>query len=73
MIEFLFITLLSVAFKQFTLNFNWHVVVGEESTEVEFQKLREKRVLETVYPRLTAIPPNSFVSPDVEVEHYDDS
>ncbi|GMI66059.1 hypothetical protein like AT1G19860 [Hibiscus trionum] len=59
--------------RKFALNFNWHVVAGEESQEVEFQKLRENRVLEAVYPRLTAIPPNPSVSPDVEVEHYDDS
>ncbi|KAK8685772.1 hypothetical protein V6N13_124806 [Hibiscus sabdariffa] len=59
--------------RKFAVNFNWHVVAGEESIEVEAQKLREKRVLEAVYPRLTAIPPNPSVSPDVEVERYDDS
>ncbi|KAL4363126.1 hypothetical protein GQ457_04G021030 [Hibiscus cannabinus] len=59
--------------RKFALNFNWHVVAGEESIEVEAQKLREKRVLEAVYPRLSAIPPNPSVYPDVEVECYDDS
>ncbi|KAK8587147.1 hypothetical protein V6N13_086152 [Hibiscus sabdariffa] len=57
---------------KFALNFNWHVVAGEESKEAEAQKLREKRVLEAVYPRLSAIPPNP-VFPDVEVERHDDS
>ena len=36
---------------------NWQVVAGEESTEVEAEKLREIRVLEAVYPRLSATPP----------------
>jgi hypothetical protein len=39
------------------MSHNWQVVAGEESTEVEAQKLREMRVLEAVYPRLSAIPP----------------
>ncbi|KAL4361859.1 hypothetical protein GQ457_04G021020 [Hibiscus cannabinus] len=58
--------------RKFALNFNWHVVAGEESKEVEVQKLREKRLLEAVYPRLSVIPPNP-VSPDVEVERHDES
>ncbi|KAE8675741.1 NAD(P)-binding Rossmann-fold superfamily protein [Hibiscus syriacus] len=58
---------------KFALNFNWQVVAGEESKEVEAQKLREKRVLEAVYPRLSVVPPNPLVFRDVEVEHYDDS
>ncbi|XP_039054160.1 zinc finger CCCH domain-containing protein 30-like isoform X2 [Hibiscus syriacus] len=60
---------------KFSLDFNWHVVAGEESKEVEAQKLREKRVLEAIYPRLSVIPPKYVppVSPNVEVECYDDS
>ncbi|KAK8685713.1 hypothetical protein V6N13_124750 [Hibiscus sabdariffa] len=57
---------------KFALNFNWHVVAGEESKEVEVQRLREKRLLEAVYPRLSVIPPNP-VSPEVEIECHDDS
>ncbi|GMI76956.1 hypothetical protein like AT1G19860 [Hibiscus trionum] len=57
---------------KFSLNFNWHVVAGEESKEAEAQKLREKRVLEAVYPRLSVIPPNP-VFPDVQVEGHDDN
>ncbi|XWS45528.1 hypothetical protein CRYUN_Cryun15aG0144300 [Craigia yunnanensis] len=58
---------------KFVLNFNWHVAAGEETKEVEAQKLREMRVLEAVYPRLSVIPPSPSVSLDVEVESYDDS
>ncbi|XP_022751448.1 zinc finger CCCH domain-containing protein 6-like isoform X2 [Durio zibethinus] len=58
---------------KFVLNFNWRVAAGEESEEVEAQKLREMRVLETVYPCLSVIPPSPSVSLDVEVEPYDDS
>ncbi|XP_047976797.1 zinc finger CCCH domain-containing protein 6-like isoform X2 [Salvia hispanica] len=43
---------------QFEVNREWKVVSGEESTEVEFQNQRERRVLEATYPRPSAIPPN---------------
>ncbi|XP_068640098.1 zinc finger CCCH domain-containing protein 6-like isoform X2 [Aristolochia californica] len=46
------------------LNSAWQVVAGEESKEVEAQNQREMRVLEAVYPRPSAIPPNPSVSPD---------
>lgn len=39
------------------MNHNWQVVAGEESKEVEAQKIRETRVLEAVFPRPSAIPP----------------
>ena len=42
---------------QFVMNSNWCVAAGEESREVESQKLREMRLLEAVYPRSSAIPP----------------
>ncbi|XP_062143804.1 zinc finger CCCH domain-containing protein 6-like [Alnus glutinosa] len=58
---------------KFVIGHNWQVVAGEESTEVEAQKLRETRVLEAVYPRSSAIPPSPSVSLDIEREHYDDS
>lgn len=46
-----------IFFLQFILNPEWRVVAGEESREKENQKARENRVLEAVYPRLSAIPP----------------
>lgn len=55
------------------MSHNWQVVAGEESTEVEAQKLREMRVLEAVYPRLSAIPPSPSVYLNIENDHYDDS
>ncbi|QCD82048.1 zinc finger CCCH domain-containing protein 6-like isoform X1 [Vigna unguiculata] len=56
----------------FVVNPDWRVVAGEESREKENQKARENRVLEAVYPRLSAIPPSPSVSLDVEEEDYDD-
>ncbi|KAG2692722.1 hypothetical protein I3760_08G065700 [Carya illinoinensis] len=51
---------------QFVLDFTWQVVAGEESKESEVQSQREMRVLEAVYPRPSAIPPNPSVSVDTE-------
>ncbi|KAM0967683.1 hypothetical protein ACFX2A_016435 [Malus domestica] len=48
------------------LNFTWQVVSGDESKEMEIQNQREIRVLEAVYPRLSAIPLNPSVLADVE-------
>lgn len=42
---------------QFALSSHWLVAAGEESKEKDSQKLRDMRVLEAVYPRLSAIPP----------------
>lgn len=42
---------------QFVVNSEWQVVAGEESKETEAQNQREMRVLEAIYPRLSAIPP----------------
>ncbi|GMI91310.1 hypothetical protein like AT1G19860 [Hibiscus trionum] len=58
---------------RFILDFNWQVVAGEESKEVEIQNQREVRVLEAVYPRPSAIPTNPSISADVENCHYDDN
>ncbi|XP_038883839.1 zinc finger CCCH domain-containing protein 6-like [Benincasa hispida] len=58
---------------KFVMNPNWCVRAGEESKEVESQKLREMRLLEAVYPRVSAIPPGATVSTDIEDELYDDS
>ncbi|XP_015884827.1 zinc finger CCCH domain-containing protein 6 [Ziziphus jujuba] len=54
------------------LNIAWQVVAGEDSKEVETQKQREMRVLEAVYPRPSAIPPNPSILADAEASHYDD-
>ncbi|KAJ7957846.1 zinc finger CCCH domain-containing protein 6-like [Quillaja saponaria] len=54
------------------LNLSWHVVAGEESKEVDFEYQREMRVLEAIYPRPSAIPPNAAVSSEVEDSHYND-
>ncbi|KAL1534367.1 zinc finger CCCH domain-containing protein 6-like isoform X1 [Salvia divinorum] len=43
---------------RFEVNREWHVVSGEESTEIEAQSRREGRVFEATYPRPSAIPPN---------------
>ncbi|KAG6406759.1 hypothetical protein SASPL_134368 [Salvia splendens] len=43
---------------RFEVNREWKVVSGEESTEIEFQNQRERRVLEATYPRPSAVPPN---------------
>ncbi|GMY28299.1 zinc finger CCCH domain-containing protein 6 [Fagus crenata] len=57
---------------QFVLNVAWQVVAGEESKDSEVQNQREMRVLEAVYPRPSAIPPNPSVSVDaVDLSHND--
>ncbi|CAK9312718.1 unnamed protein product [Citrullus colocynthis] len=58
---------------KFVLNLMWRVVVGEESQEVDVENQREMRVLEAVYPRASAIPPNPSVVPDSERASVDDS
>ncbi|XP_022962755.1 zinc finger CCCH domain-containing protein 6-like isoform X1 [Cucurbita moschata] len=58
---------------KFVMDCNWCVTAGEESIEVESQKLREMRFLEVVYPRVSAIPSGASVSTDIEDELYDDS
>ncbi|KAJ0085074.1 hypothetical protein Patl1_09277 [Pistacia atlantica] len=57
---------------RFRLDLNWQVVAGDESKEVEIQNQREMRVLEAVYPRPSAIPPNPSVSVDIECADYND-
>uniref|UniRef100_A0A5B6YIN0 Putative zinc finger CCCH domain-containing protein 6 n=1 Tax=Davidia involucrata TaxID=16924 RepID=A0A5B6YIN0_DAVIN len=55
---------------RFVLDFTWQVVAGEESKEVEVQNQRELRVLEAVYPRASAIPPNPSVLTGIEDSHH---
>ncbi|XP_057974559.1 zinc finger CCCH domain-containing protein 6 [Malania oleifera] len=57
---------------RYVLNFTWQVVAGEESKEVEVQNKREMRVLEAVYPRPSAIPPNPSVTMNIEDSNHDD-
>uniref|UniRef100_A0A7C8ZAS3 C3H1-type domain-containing protein n=1 Tax=Opuntia streptacantha TaxID=393608 RepID=A0A7C8ZAS3_OPUST len=57
---------------RFILDVAWQVVSGEESKEVEIQNQRDLRVLEAIYPRESAIPPNPAVSLDVEGAVHDD-
>ncbi|KAA8537543.1 hypothetical protein F0562_027151 [Nyssa sinensis] len=52
------------------LDYTWQVVAGEESKEVEVQNQREMRVLEAVYPRASAIPPNPSVLTGIEDYHH---
>ncbi|WOK95343.1 zinc finger CCCH domain-containing protein 30 [Canna indica] len=54
------------------LNPKWVVVAGEESEEVDVQNKRQMRVLEAIYPRLSSIPPNPSVLPEVQDSFYDD-
>ncbi|XP_062076789.1 zinc finger CCCH domain-containing protein 6-like [Humulus lupulus] len=51
---------------------SWRVVSGEESEEVKHQKLRETRVFKAIYPRLSSIPSNPSVFPEVKNGYYDD-
>ncbi|KAI7732609.1 hypothetical protein M8C21_001661 [Ambrosia artemisiifolia] len=43
---------------RFILDPTWQVAAGEESKEVEVESQREMRVLEAIYPRPSAVPPN---------------
>ncbi|XP_044475576.1 zinc finger CCCH domain-containing protein 6-like [Mangifera indica] len=58
--------------QRFCLDLNWQVVAGDESDEVKIQNQREMRVLEAVYPRPSAIPPNPSFSVDIECAPYND-
>ncbi|KAM7517243.1 hypothetical protein LguiA_006826 [Lonicera macranthoides] len=56
----------------FVLDFKWEVVAGDESKEVEIQNQREMRVLEAVYPRPSAIPPNPSLVTGIEDYPHND-
>ncbi|KAL3505375.1 hypothetical protein ACH5RR_035216 [Cinchona calisaya] len=51
---------------QFVLDDTWRVVAGEESKEVEVENTRTERVLEAIYPRPSAIPPNPSIERGAE-------
>ncbi|KAG0501802.1 hypothetical protein HPP92_001874 [Vanilla planifolia] len=55
------------------MNPDWLVVAGEESEEVALQDRRQLEVLEAVYPRLSSIPPDPSVTPEVQAVCADDS
>lgn len=57
---------------RFLLDIDWQVVAGEESGEVETENKRGLKVLEAVYPRPSAIPPNPLVTVEVENECNND-
>ncbi|PON70767.1 Zinc finger, CCCH-type [Parasponia andersonii] len=57
---------------RFVLNLEWRVVAGEENQEAGIQNQREMRVLEAVYPRPSAIPPNPSDMLNTEDSRYDD-
>ncbi|KAL8127108.1 zinc finger CCCH domain-containing protein 6-like [Apium graveolens] len=54
---------------KFVFDHVWQVVAGEESKEVDCQNQRVMRVLEAVYPRLSAIPPNPSLPTRQEDSH----
>ncbi|KAL8030686.1 hypothetical protein ABFX02_14G301700 [Erythranthe guttata] len=47
------------------INSEWQVVAGEESNEIKAENQRETRVLESIYPWPSAIPPNPSVLAEV--------
>lgn len=57
---------------KFAFDLVWQVVAGEESIEVEYQNQRLMRVLEAVYPRPSAIPPNPSLLTREEDSHDSD-
>lgn len=57
---------------RFVLDPNWQVAAGEESKELEVESQREMRVLEAVYPRPSAIPPNPASPMGTEEPYYND-
>lgn len=52
---------------RFVLDDSWRVVAGEESVEVERENKRENTVLEAIYPRPSAIPPDPSVEAGAEI------
>ncbi|XP_071734148.1 zinc finger CCCH domain-containing protein 6-like [Rutidosis leptorrhynchoides] len=57
---------------RFAMDPTWQVASGEESKEVEFESQREMRVLEAVYPRPSAIPPNPASPMRANESYYND-
>ncbi|KAI3734356.1 hypothetical protein L6452_13824 [Arctium lappa] len=57
---------------RFVLDPNWQVAAGEESKELEVESQREMRVLEAVYPRPSAIPPNAASPMGTDEPYYND-
>lgn len=57
---------------RFEVNSEWQVVSGEESKEIEAQNQRQRRVLEAIYPRPSAIPPDPRAPVDAGESISDD-
>ncbi|XP_071685859.1 zinc finger CCCH domain-containing protein 6-like [Rutidosis leptorrhynchoides] len=57
---------------RFVLDPAWQVAAGEESKEVYFESQREMRVLEAVYPRPSAVPPNPASPMRPDESYYND-
>ncbi|KAI3816360.1 hypothetical protein L1987_16053 [Smallanthus sonchifolius] len=57
---------------RFILDPTWQVAAGEESKEVEVESQREMRVLEAVYPRPSAVPPNPVSTMGADESYYND-
>ncbi|KAL3514743.1 hypothetical protein ACH5RR_027460 [Cinchona calisaya] len=53
----------------FVLDKSWSVVAGEESVEVQYETNRENRVLEAIYPRPSAIPPDPSTEVGAEISY----
>ncbi|XP_076909357.1 zinc finger CCCH domain-containing protein 6-like [Bidens hawaiensis] len=57
---------------RFILDPTWQVAAGEESKELEVETQREMRVLEAVYPRPSAVPPNPASTMGTDESYYND-
>ncbi|XP_076940502.1 zinc finger CCCH domain-containing protein 6-like [Bidens hawaiensis] len=57
---------------RFILDSTWQVAAGEESKELEVETQREMRVLEAVYPRPSAVPPNPASTMGNDESYYND-
>ncbi|KAK9059910.1 hypothetical protein SSX86_020614 [Deinandra increscens subsp. villosa] len=57
---------------RFVLDPTWQVAAGEESKESEVESQREMRVLEAVYPRPSAVPPNPVSTMGNDESYYND-
>lgn len=57
---------------RFALDPTWQVAAGEESKEIEVESQREMRILEAVYPRPSAVPPNPASPMSTDELYYND-
>ncbi|KAJ0674705.1 putative transcription factor C3H family [Helianthus annuus] len=57
---------------RFILDPTWQVAAGEESKEVQVESQREMRMLEAIYPRPSAVPPNPAPAMGADELYYSD-